>query len=96
MTKPLILVTGATGKTGSAVVEQLSHGIGLALASEFARSGHGLGLGARKEVELERAGSGSSGVRVGVIDTHHAAFSKSQRPNNHGNGARASQEVHRA
>ncbi len=80
----------------TALITDGPEGIGLALAREFAQNDHDLVFVARKEAELERAASGSYGVGVGVIDTHHAAFSKSQRPKNHGNGARAAREVRRA
>ena len=33
---------------------------------------------------------------VGGIDSHHAASTRSQGPNDHGNGARMSREVRRA
>ena len=42
------------------------------------------------------AGKTGTAVGVGVIDTHDAAFTKSQRAHNHGNAARASREVRRA
>ncbi len=91
MTRPLILVAGATRERGSAVVEQpLERGFSVRALD------HDLRRVARTETELDRAASGSYGVGVGVINTHHVGFSKSQRPNSHGNGIRASREVHRA